>query len=292
MRTTTLRPGSHRRPHQARAVVAPPHRGAVAVRGRRRCGIGVQRGPLARPDRARRHRQGHPAVHRDGEPSGHRAARCGRAAGTRRPRGVRRHRQAAGARRGQPRTVPDARHPHRRADHQHRGHRPVRPHARRRRDADAARLPGGRPRVAGRQRASLPQPLAPPSPAVGRRRCRRCRGQHDGLSRPPAAGLVRCARRIGDRRSARPSGVGRQPRRRDGGRRTAAGHASGVASGDEPVRVRPRDGRLRAVDRRQGPFTGQRSGHHRRPARPLGPARRDRPAGVDGQRRGGADRRA
>ena len=40
--------------------------------------------------------------------------------------------------RGQPRAVPDAGHPHRRTNHQHRGHRPVRPHPRRRRDPDTA----------------------------------------------------------------------------------------------------------------------------------------------------------
>ena len=141
---------------------------------------------------------------------------AGRPTGTRRPRGVRRDRQAAGAGRGQPRTVPDARHPHRRADHQHRGHRPVRPHPRRRRDPDAARRAGGRPRVARGQRASLPEPLAPAPPAVGRRGRGRRRRQHDRLSRPPAAGLDGRARRAGARRSARAAGVGRVACGRDG----------------------------------------------------------------------------
>ena len=286
-------PGSQRRPYEARAVIAPPHRRSVAVRGRRRSGIGVRCRPVARPDRPRRHRQGHPAVHRDGEPPGHRAAGCGCPTGTRRPRGVRCDRQATRAGRGQPRTVPHARHPYRRADHQHRGHRPVRPHPRRRRDPDAARRPGGRPRVARRQRAPLPEPLAPPPPAVGWRGHRRRRRQHDRLSRPPAAGLDGCARRSGTRRIARAAGVGRVACGRDGRRRAAAGYAPGAASAvDEPVRVRTRNRRLRAVDRREGAFACQRPRNHRRPARPLGPARRDRPTRVDGERRGGAHRGA
>ena len=38
---------------------------------------------------------------------------------------------------------------------------------------------------------------------------------------------------------------------------------------DQPVRLRPRDRRLRAVDRRAGAFTGQRPRHHRRAARRI-----------------------
>ena len=81
---------------------------------------------------------GHLAVDRDGKPPGHRPAGRRTAARTRRPGRLRGDRPSPGARRGQPRAVPDAGHPHRCAHHQHRGHRPVRPHPRRRRDPDAA----------------------------------------------------------------------------------------------------------------------------------------------------------
>ena len=61
---------------------------------------------------------------------------------------------------------------------------------------------------------------------------------------------------------------------------------------DEPVRLCPRNRGLRPFDRRAGALAGQRAGHHRRPAGPLGAAWRHRPTGVDSQRRGGADRGA
>ena len=187
-------------------------------------GAARSRGPIARDVIAKVTQ----LSHRDGEPPSHRPAGRRRPTGTRRPRGVRRDRQAAGAGRGQSRTVPDAGHPHRRADHQHRGHRPVRSHPRRRRDPDAAGRAGGRPRVALGQRASLPEPLAPAPPAVGRRGRGRCRRQHDRLPRPPEAGLDGRARRAGARRGARAAGVGRVARGCHGRSRAAAGRTPGV----------------------------------------------------------------
>ncbi len=52
---------------------------------------------------------------------------------------------------------------------------------------------------------------------------------------------------------------------------------------DQPLRLRPRDRRLCAVDRRARALTGQRARHHRRAARPFGTAWRQWPAGVDGE---------
>ena len=292
MRTTALRqaPTAHtKRALLSRHHIVAPSLCVADAAAASVFGAARSRGPIARDVIAKVTQ----LFDRDGEPPSHRPAGRRRPTGTRRPRGVRRDRQAAGAGRGQPRTVPDAGHPHRRADHQHRGHRPVRSHPRRRRDPDAAGRAGGRPRVARGQRASLPEPLAPAPPAVGRRGRGRRRRQHDRLSRPPEAGLVGRARRAGARRIARAAGVGRVACGRDGRGRTAAGYAPGVLTArDEPVRLRPRNRRLRAVDRREGPFAGQRPGHHRRLARPLGSARRYRAARVDGQRRGGAHRGA
>ena len=79
--------------------------------------------------------------------------------------------------------------------------------------------------VAGRQRAPLPEPLAPAPPAVGRRRGRWSGRQSHRPRRPPPAGLGAGPRRGGARRGAGPAGVGGRPRRRDGRRRTAARRA-------------------------------------------------------------------
>ena len=124
----------------------------------------------------------------------------------------------------------------------------------------------------------------------GRRRRRR---RHHRIPRPPAAGLVGRPGRSGAGRDAQPAGVGRVARRRDGRGRAAAGRAPEAPRRRRPactsMPAKPSATRCRSAG---GALAGQRAGHHRRAARPLGAAGRHRPAGVDGQRRGGADRRA
>ena len=296
MRTTaTIRSRDPGRARQARAAFPAPHRRALAARRRSRGRLGFRCRAGARADRPRRHRARHRAEYRHGEPSGHRPAggRC--PARTRRPRRVRCHRPAPGAGRGQPRAVPHAGHPHRCPHHQHRGHRPVRAHARRGRDADPARRPGRRTGVVGRQRPPLPEPLAPPPAAVGGggRRRRRRRAPPDTSTIRGWAGRMRPSGRCWPRRWACRCRSRRTSTRWPGPSCCwACATAPRRTVIDQPVRLCARNRRLRAVDRRAGALAGQRAGHHRRAAGPLGAAGRHRPAGVDGQRRGGADRGA
>ena len=191
----------------------------------------------------------------------------------------------------QPRTVRDAGHPHRRAYHQHRGHRPVRPHAGHSRDPDAAQPRRARAGVACRERVPVPEALAPAPPAVGRGGDRRHRRQRHRPRRPPEVGLATGAGRAGAGRRAGPAVVGGLPRRRHGRRRAAARPAAIRAEfADQSLCLRPRDRGLCPGDRGTGALPGQRPGDHRVLARPLRAARRQREAGVHRQRRSGSGR--
>ena len=84
--------------HAKRALLARHSIVGPSLRVAEGCGrVGVPRRTAARPDRPRRHRPGRQAEHRHGEPAGDRPARRRRIARTRRPGRLRRDRPSPGA---------------------------------------------------------------------------------------------------------------------------------------------------------------------------------------------------